>query len=203
LEQQKFKIKHKGKKQLFENPILEKLTRTHISIPLIIFSVYSSGLIYWAIIKTGLTIPVVIGLFIIGLLFFTLVEYLMHRYVFHMIEDTPFKEKLVYRIHGVHHEYPKDKMRLAMPPVLSLTLATFLFLVFWLILGGLSFAFTPGFLMGYSLYLFVHYILHAFKPPKNFFRELWVLHSIHHFKNPEKAFGVSSPLWDYVFRTMP
>jgi sterol desaturase/sphingolipid hydroxylase (fatty acid hydroxylase superfamily) len=28
-------------------------------------------------------------------------------------------------------------------------------------------------------------------------------HMHHHFKTPNKRFGVSSPLWDYVFGTMP
>ena len=70
------------------------------------------------------------------------------------------------------------------------------------LLGDFAFAFLPGFLVGYSLYLSIHYMVHAFQPPKSFLRHLWVNHSVHHYKNGEVVFGVSSPLWDYVYRTM-
>jgi sterol desaturase/sphingolipid hydroxylase (fatty acid hydroxylase superfamily) len=45
-------------------------------------------------------------------------------------------------------------------------------------------------------------MVHAFQPPKNFFKVLWVNHSIHHYKDGEVVFGVSSPLWDYIYGTM-
>jgi sterol desaturase/sphingolipid hydroxylase (fatty acid hydroxylase superfamily) len=105
-------------------------------------------------------------------------------------------------MHGVHHEFPKDKDRLAMPPLLSITIATILLLLFRLVMGDLVFAFLPGFLVGYAAYLSVHYMVHAFQPPKNFFKVLWVNHSVHHYKDGEFIFGVSSPLWDYIYGTM-
>jgi sterol desaturase/sphingolipid hydroxylase (fatty acid hydroxylase superfamily) len=106
-------------------------------------------------------------------------------------------------LHGVHHEYPKDKQRLAMPPIMSITIGTVLLFVFRLFLGDLVFAFLPGFLVGYACYLCVHYILHIFKPPNNKLRVLWSIHAVHHYKDQTKAYGVTSPLWDYVFGTMP
>jgi sterol desaturase/sphingolipid hydroxylase (fatty acid hydroxylase superfamily) len=57
--------------------------------------------------------------------------------------------------------------------------------------------------LGYAGYLFVHYIVHAYPPPKNRLKQLWINHSVHHYKDGKKAFGVSPPLWDYVFGTMP
>ena len=187
----------------FKNPILEKLSRTHISVPLTLFSSYSGALLYYSITYTGLSMVITGFLFALGLLTFTITEYLVHRYVFHMNTYTELRRKIQYASHGVHHQYPKDKTRLAMPPIASVTLATALLLLIRLVIGDLVFSFLPGFLMGYAGYLFVHYILHAYQPPKNGFKILWIHHGIHHYKNPEKAFGVSSPLWDYVFRTMP
>ncbi len=90
-------------------------------------------------------------------LVFTLVEYLIHRYVFHMDTNTKTKVKIQYTFHGIHHDYPKDKERLAMPPLVSLTISTVLFLIFRLLMGNYVFAFLPGFVMGYASYLFVHY----------------------------------------------
>ncbi|MDX1630025.1 MAG: sterol desaturase family protein [Fulvivirga sp.] len=196
-------IHTKGTKKMFDNPILERLSRTHISIPLTLFTLYSAGLIYYSLEYTSLNVAVTSLLFLAGLVTFTLVEYLAHRYLFHMKTYTEFRKKLQYAMHGVHHDYPKDKDRLAMPPIMSITIATILLFLFRLIMGDYTFGFLPGFLMGYAGYLFVHYIVHAYQPPKNIFKKLWVHHGIHHYKRPDKAFGVSSPLWDYIFRTMP
>lgn len=193
----------KGTVTLFKNPIIERLSRTHIAIPIAMFVLYAAGLLYWSVINTGLQTATTVTLFLLGLLVFTLVEYIMHRYLFHMGTYTRLREKLQYNFHGVHHEFPKDKARLAMPPIVSLTLATLLLVVFRLFMGDFVFGFLPGFLIGYAGYLFVHFIVHAYQPPKNFFKMLWVHHGIHHYKDSEKAFGVSSPLWDYIFRTMP
>ncbi len=195
--------KSKGTGRIFESPVLEKLTRTHISVPLVLFTSFAAALLYWSVETTSLTAGMTTFLFFLGWLSFSLVEYLMHRYVFHMNAYTEARKMLQYKIHGVHHEYPKDKDRLAMPPLLSVTIASVLLLFFRLIMGDLVFAFLPGFLVGYTSYLAVHYMVHAFQPPRNFLKALWVHHAVHHYKEGEKAFGVSSPLWDHVFRTMP
>ncbi len=196
------KPKNNGTRQLFKNPILEKLTRTHISVPLIIFFTYSSALLYWSATHTSLSIGMSVLMFLLGTLAFTWVEYNMHRYVFHMKTYTAVRAKLQYTMHGVHHEFPKDKDRLAMPPLLSVTIATILLLIFRVVMGDFVFSFLPGFLVGYSAYLGVHYMVHAYQPPKNFFKVLWINHGIHHYKDGEIVFGVSSPLWDYIYGTM-
>lgn len=196
------KPQSKGTKQLFKNPLVEKLSRTHISIPLVIFFVYSSALLYWSITHTSLSIATTVGMFLVGMLAFSWVEYNLHRYVFHMRTFTEGRSRFQYMIHGVHHEFPKDKDRLAMPPLLSVTLATILLLIFRVFLGDFVFSFLPGFLVGYAGYLSIHYLVHTSQPPKNFLKALWVNHSIHHYKDGETVFGVSSPLWDYIYGTM-
>lgn len=201
--QRSAKPSNKGTKVLFKNPIIEKLSRTHIAIPVSIFLACSVLMIYWAVSKNLLSVVSIVGLFLFGLLLFTFIEYLVHRYVFHMITDTKFKERVQYLAHGVHHDFPRDKTRLAMPPIVSALLVTILFLLFRLVIGDAVFAFLPGFITGYSAYLGVHYVVHAYQPPRNFMKVLWINHGIHHYKDHERAFGVSSPLWDYIFRTLP
>lgn len=193
----------KGTKALFSNPVLEKLTRTHIAIPLIIFTMISASLIYYGISNELISVIQAPLLFVAGLLTFTLIEYIMHRFVFHLNPRTEKQEKFAYTVHGVHHDYPKDKDRLAMPPPLSLLLSFLFFLFYQLIMGDLVYGFLPGFLMGYAAYLWVHYMVHAFKPPQNAFKVLWIHHGLHHYKDQHNAFGVSSPFWDFIFRTMP
>lgn len=204
MESAKFKRpKHKGSPRLFKNPLLEKLTHTHIAAPLIIFGVTAAVLIYYGIFEKGFGVPLMVLLFMTGIFFFTLVEYLMHRYLYHIPATTERRKKISYTMHGVHHDYPKDKSRLAMPPVLSLIIASVLFIIYRTVMGDLVFGFLAGFLVGYAGYLAVHYSVHAFRVPKNFLKILWHHHSIHHYREPDRAFGVSSPFWDVVFSTMP
>ena len=197
------KPKHAGTKKIFENPLLEKLTRTHIAMPISIFIVISIGLLLYAFKYTTLEPWAIPMLFLAGFLFFTFLEYIAHRFLFHMKPDNDFKSSIQYHMHGVHHEYPKDKDRLAMPPPMSIVLALVFFGIFYLLMNTKVFGFLPGMLTGYAAYLFVHYIVHAFPPPKNIFKQLWINHAIHHYKDSNVVFGVSSPLWDYIFGTLP
>jgi len=192
-----------GSSRIFKNPIMERLTHTHIAWPLSIFYglaiILLGYTIYQGILGPGASILV----FVAGLLSFTLVEYLIHRYTFHMDTDTKGKERMQYILHGAHHDFPKDKTRLAMPPIVSIALATGFFFLYRLLLGEIGIPFTAGFVAGYASYLCVHYSVHAFPPPKNFLRHLWIHHALHHYQQPDAAYGVSSPLWDVIFRTLP
>lgn len=189
--------------KVFNNKLLEYFTHTHIAVPLVIF--YGTGLvlltytIYHGILSTSSSI----GLFLVGLFSFTLLEYLVHRYAFHIEPNSSAKEKFQYAAHGVHHDFPKDKSRLAMPPFVSMALATGFFFLYRFLMGDIGLPFTGGFLAGYAAYLTVHYVVHAYRAPNNMFKILWTHHAIHHHVENDRAFGVSSPLWDVVFRTMP
>ncbi len=196
------KPKHKGSKQLFDNPIIEYLSHTHIAIPVTMFFISGAVLGYYAFTHTNLQNWVIGSLFISGTLIFTFVEYWVHRSVYHIEPTTEGRAKFQYVAHGVHHEYPKDKTRLAMPPIIAAVAAITLFAMFFILMGESAYAFFPGFIWGYAAYLLVHYAVHAYNPPKNFMKQLWVNHAVHHYKNGDAVFGVSSPLWDYVFGTM-
>ncbi len=62
-------------------------------------------------------------------------------------------------------------------------------------------AFFPGFILGYLLYASMHYAIHAWHPPFKWMKPIWRNHHLHHYKDEERGFGVSSHLWDKVFRT--
>ncbi len=198
-----FVSKNMGKKQLFQNPYLERLTHTPILTPIGIFTALAVPLLYYSIFYKNLSFIILAISFFGGTLAFTLVEYLVHRYVFHLQPNTPSRADFQYKFHGVHHKFPKDEDRLAMPPVLSITIWCVVFGLSYMLMHDYVYGFTAGFGVGYAAYLSVHYMVHAFQPPKNFFRILWVNHGIHHHKNDDVAFGVSSPLWDWVFGTLP
>lgn len=196
------KIKNKGQARLFDNELMEEMTKTH---PLVIYAMYMpviAFMLYYGYAYKGIGIGAEALVFVGGALFWSIFEYVMHRHLFHMIVERPRTQRFVYTMHGVHHEYPRDQERLFMPPVPSLVIATVLFSLFYLIMGWWALAFFSGFLLGYLAYGSMHFAIHAFKPPK-FMKALWRNHHLHHYKSPEKGFGVSSVLWDVVFRTVP
>jgi sterol desaturase/sphingolipid hydroxylase (fatty acid hydroxylase superfamily) len=128
-----FKIDNKGSARLFDNRILERLTRTHFSVPVFIYLLIAVLSVYYGVLHTLVEPLKLIYLFPIGFVTFTLVEYLIHRYIFHFNPSNEKQEKLQYSIHGVHHEFPRDKDRLVMPPVLSMVIAVAFFGFFMLI----------------------------------------------------------------------
>jgi len=196
------KIKNKGQARLFKSDYMEMMTKTH---PLVIYSMYLPVIIfmlYYGASYKGLSVGREVLLFISGALFWSLFEYLMHRYLFHMIVESPRAKKFVYTMHGVHHEFPRDQERLFTPPVPSVIVAGLIFSLMYLLMGWNALAFFPGFLFGYLMYGSMHFAIHAFAPPR-FLKALWRNHHLHHYKEPDKGFGVSSVLWDVVFRTIP
>src|SRR5438034_1200529 len=85
-----------------------------------------------------LSFVAVASLFFLGILLWTLIEYLIHRYIFHYEPKTRWGKQLHFVIHGVHHDYPNDARRLVMPPVISIPLAFLFFGLFFLIFGSLA-----------------------------------------------------------------
>lgn len=196
------KIKNKGQGRLFQSEYLEMMTKTH---PVVIYSLYIPVvifLLYYGFTYRFMNVGTIILFFLGGILAWSLMEYVLHRFIFHYVSENPKLQRIVYKLHGIHHEYPRDRERLFMPPVPSLVVATFFFSLQYLIMGWNVLAFFPGFLAGYLLYGSMHYAIHAFTPP-SFLKALWRNHHLHHYKYPEKGFGVSSVLWDHIFRTVP
>jgi len=192
----------RGSAVMFKNRFLESLTKTHPLTPLIVYLPVVIYFIAYSSYKLNFKTLAIFVLFLTGAFSWTLAEYLLHRFVFHFEPKTPTGLKIQFMIHGVHHQYPRDPKRLVMPPVVSLTLAVLFWYLFRYSLGIYAFAFFPGFVAGYIAYDMTHYAIHHFKPPKNKLRTLWKHHLKHHYQAPDRSFGVSTPLWDYIFRTI-
>jgi sterol desaturase/sphingolipid hydroxylase (fatty acid hydroxylase superfamily) len=196
------KIHNKGQARLFKSQYLEMFTKTH---PLVIWGIYLPiivGLLYYAAVTLEFSTLRLALTFLGGMFFWTLFEYLMHRFVFHFVAESERARKFVYVLHGNHHEYPRDRERLFMPPVPSLILASAIFAIMYLVMGWNVAMFFPGFVLGYLTYGTMHYAIHAWNPPYKWMKPLWRNHHLHHYKNDHNGFGVSSTLWDHVFGTM-
>jgi len=194
----KFISKRDESVKLFGNPFMEYMSRAHPATPLI----YVPLLIYFAYVGVVEQGPLVaLGLFVAGFLGWTLTEYWIHRLLFHYHPRSELGKRVHYWWHGVHHDYPNDSRRLVMPLISSVPLAFLFGGIFWLIAGEYYPALFAGFALGYITYDLTHYAIHHWNLTNPMFRWLKRHHYKHHFNEEAAGYGVSSPLWDYVFRT--
>jgi 4-hydroxysphinganine ceramide fatty acyl 2-hydroxylase len=188
--------------RMFKSDFFESLSRVHFTVPLYIFLPIIFYFLYRSIWFFEIKVLSILSLIIIGLFVWTLTEYTLHRFVFHFQPKSQLGQKLHFIFHGVHHDYPSDSKRLVMPPSVSLPLATLFYFLFSVILGVAFVApFFVGFLIGYLFYDLSHYAIHHF----NMHGKIWLAiknhHMKHHYQDPAKGFGVSTPLWDIIIGT--
>lgn len=187
--------------RIFQHPILDFFSRVHWStplffwVPIVLYCLYSGY-------AQGVSLLQMVGLFAAALAFWTFAEYLLHRFIFHYHPTTEFGKRISFLTHGVHHDYPNDSKRLVMPPLLGAPIAAVFYGIFYLVLGNAYMQpFFAGFISGYLVYDMVHYALHHATFDNPMWRELKNNHMVHHYHDPENGFGVSSTMWDIVFRT--
>ncbi|RZF45336.1 hypothetical protein LSTR_LSTR010423 [Laodelphax striatellus] len=140
-----------------------------------------------------------------GLLLWPLVEYSIHRWLFHACPPptSPLLITLHFGIHGLHHKSPFDTRRLLFPPAPALTLAAFAYLPLRAVLAApLATAVLAGALTGFLGYDLTHYYLHTGSPsPGTRLYRLKRRHNQHHFAQFDRGYGISSSFWDHVFKT--
>jgi sterol desaturase/sphingolipid hydroxylase (fatty acid hydroxylase superfamily) len=178
-------------------------THVHWSVPVIIFAPVVAYFLYVASTTWGMHTSTIVTLFFSGLFVWTFTEYTLHRYVFHFEPKSEWGKRMAFMMHGVHHDYPNDTKRLVMVPTVSIPLASLFYVIFWLALGTDYVApFFAGFMFGYICYDEIHYATHHAPLKGGVFQWLKHHHVLHHYKDPEKGYGVSSPIWDVVFGTL-
>ncbi|MGM0588050.1 MAG: sterol desaturase family protein [Bacteroidota bacterium] len=199
-------IKNTGQGTLFENTFLEPLTKAPPFVSAALYITIALSFLYIGYEHfVDMSLWTGVGIFIGAMFFWTLFEYFAHRYIFHLDEYFPNSDAaatIAYTLHGIHHEYPRDKERIIMPPVPGMLILALLTVVSYAVIGTYSLIFMPGFITGYLLYTRIHYLTHT-PPIPDYLKSHYKHHSLHHYKYPEKAFGISTTLWDRVFRTMP
>jgi len=186
--------------RMFKSDFLESLSKVHFLVPVFIFVPVIIYFIYEAF-QNNLGVVTFTEMFITGLIVWTLVEYVMHRFLFHyMPADKPWAQRLHFIFHGVHHDYPSDAKRLVLPPSVSIPLALAFYFMFNAILPvNYIYGFFPAFLIGYLFYDESHYAIHHFNFKGKIWKKIKQHHMLHHYSDPAKGYGVSSPLWDKIF----
>lgn len=186
---------------LFKNPVLEYFSHIHPITPIVVFVPVTLLMLYWGVDTTGI-LSTVAGFFG-GVLLWTLVEYVIHRWAFHYPPKSALGKKIHFLVHGIHHDYPRDSTRLVMPLLVSVPLALLFYVAFELVFGAHHFSAFAGFVAGYVAYDSIHYATHHFPMKNKIGRFLKTYHMRHHYEDDHSAYGVSNPLWDYVLNTTP
>ena len=200
-------IKPGSSLRLFESDLLEAFS--HIPwwlVPLVWVPVTIATAVL-AVTWQGVGVGLLVALTALGILLWSLTEYLLHRFVFHFKPRSRFGRKLHFLAHGVHHKDPWDPQRLVFPPLPAALIAVPIFLSVYAGVGwtsnplGHAMSIMVGLFVGYQVYDMTHFYAHHAKPRSRWGKYLKRYHLAHHHKQPHRLYGVSSPLWDVVFRS--
>ena len=187
--------------KLFNNKFFDYLSKVHFTVPLYIF-IPAILLFSFSAFAYHIQVANFIIHFVFGLIIWTITEYFLHRFIFHYYPTSEFGKKLHFIFHGVHHDYPRDKKRLVMPPSASIPLAAIFYFLFSFIWSRqLLFAIFPGFLLGYLIYDMLHYAMHHHNFKSNILKKVKQHHMLHHYQDATKGYGVSTSLWDIILRS--
>ena len=186
--------------RMFENDFMEYFSHIHPATPVIIYFPVIAWMFYLSI-DRGISIITIAGLFLLGVFIWTFVEYTLHRFFFHYEPKTEWGKRFHFIMHGVHHDYPQDATRLVMAPSVSIPLALLFYGIFHLIFGSYAPPVFAGMVFGYVCYDMIHYATHHFAMKRGVLLWLKQYHMRHHYRDDNTGYGVSTPLWDYVFRT--
>ena len=199
----KLEYQRHTRQRLFQNDFLEFASNIHPVTPFVVYIPLVIGLLGYGLLQ-GLTRWTAVAVFFpLGWVAWDMAEYVIHRWWFHWEGSGPFTRKLHDIIHGYHHMYPDDPLRLVMPLGASIPLAL-------LIGGGLYLVGAPsltipgfaGFVSGYLFYDFTHWSTHARSPRTAWGKAIRGHHMAHHFADNEKNFGISHRWIDAVVGTL-
>lgn len=188
--------------RVFENRFVEDwLATAHPAIPGVWVIPTASVLLWlgWQWAGPAATV----GLFFAGIVAWTLLEYSLHRWLFHRVPRFGHFDKVqMYMLHGYHHDFPNDPWRLVAPPIMAWPIASLVFGAYLLLFGAtVAVPLMGGTMIGYLAYDWTHYYEHHAKPTTALGKWIRKLHYLHHFDDPEVNHGISGPLWDFVFFT--
>jgi len=144
-------------------------------------------------------------LYPLGLFIWTLLEYGLHRFVFHIavVLRNPALREIVNGSHISHHAAPRDRDRVLVHPTYGLAVSAILYGIIYFAVGGpfRAAVVMAGIWTGFLYYEAVHYRVHFSLGSSGVIVRQRRAHFYHHFTNNRRCFGVTSPLWDYVFGT--
>ncbi|GFR43589.1 hypothetical protein Agub_g4686 [Astrephomene gubernaculifera] len=196
-----------GQPRFFRNHLLEACSKTPWWVVPLVWLPLFTYCLACAVNRHGLPLPVAISLALVGVVGWQLLEYVVHRFVFHANLKSPLGCTFHFLFHGCHHKFPMDKLRLVFPPVPAslLVVAVYGSLVATLPYGR-ALAVFAGMGYGYVSYDCLHYWMHhaggaGVALPGALLRDLRRRHMDHHYRDYSKGYGISSAFFDILFCT--
>jgi len=131
-----------------------------------------------------------------GLLGWTLIEYIGHRFISHGASTLA-------HWHGEHHARPTALI--CLPTLVGAGLfALLIFAPAWLLLSrGAASALCLGVMLGYLVYSITHHATHHWRTRLPWLLERKRWHALHHHSRQLGYFGVTSSFWDHLLGTAP
>ena len=183
-----------GLKGYFLNPFT--------AIPFFLYVPTSLYLIVHSLIKGQPVLLVSILLFALGLLFWTVVEYVGHRFPLHYKATSEIGKKIMWVVHEKHHHYPHSTNRPLLHPVVIIVGGIVFFMIFKVLIGYPNVKpFFSGLVLGHFSYEIVHHAAHHCNFKNNLFLKLKTHHLLHHYQDQTKNFGFISNIWDVILKT--
>jgi sterol desaturase/sphingolipid hydroxylase (fatty acid hydroxylase superfamily) len=185
--------------RLFRSDTLEAMTLVSpLAFALVWLVILAAAVIAsWGTAGVGVSI----ALLLFGFVIWSLFEYVMHRFLFHLKLRSEFGRWLLFLTHGNHHAVPGDRHRNIMPPLVSVVIAAAVWGVFLLLLGPAGSILFLGWGIGYVVYDSVHYACHQLPMRSRLLRRLRRHHIRHHYAAHEGNYAITGIFWDRLFRT--
>ena len=139
-------------KRMFDSDFFEFFSRIPWWQPLVFFVPMIAWVSYRAF-ELGTSVTTFALMFLVGVTCWTLLEYWLHRVLFHYDAKSKLGKRFIWLSHGVHHDWPNDKMRLVFSPTILLPLAAIFFGLYTVAFGEAGrYAPFAGLCFGYLAY---------------------------------------------------
>ncbi len=187
---------------MFDNPLLETFSKVHPATPFVFYIPVCTAVMFYALSNALTTWVMSLVFFPLGWFTWQLMEYFIHKGVFHYEGNFPGVAQ-IRDTHTYHHKYPDDDGRLVMPLGASIPLAAVIAGLLWIPhVPSATVPYWVGLVCGYMWYDFMHWSQHFRKPLTSWGKKLRSHHMAHHFADPEMNYGISHRWIDRLLGTM-
>jgi len=150
-------------------------------------------LLFWEVFLLRTSVLGVTVSYGVGLVSWSLLEYVFHRWIYHQGHTA------AHAGHTKHHAAPAELLAMPWYLITAFLASVWYVCAYRLHLHGVL-SVMAGVTTGFVCYGIVHHLLHHGHGKHRWYRQLRAYHCIHH-QCPDVNFGVTSRLWDQVFRT--
>jgi sterol desaturase/sphingolipid hydroxylase (fatty acid hydroxylase superfamily) len=181
----------------------QQVDRFQLYKPFIFYITVLSSMQFAVVRSNGSSLSSAAALFVVGLLTWGLYEYATHRWVLHREPKAEGFNLPGNLTHLRHHADPNSLQRLNVQLSESIPVCVVYVLLAWAITGSWQAAthlFT-GLIAGYFFYEYLDFQAHHGTSRGRLTRYFRKYHLQHHHYDATVRFGVTSPLFDYLFGT--